>query len=291
MKKYLTLTMLLCAAFTFCFTGCGKDKKAKNGAPDYGAVAQTENIEQMDSSSYLSEETNETRVDFVEAVSIYSNAGVYVTGLAGDDKLRWVGSLVKGQQVLAEGLGDINEYPMNFVNDKEGAEKTVMARIRIDCENGDTPGNDGVYYVVKANLAYGSRTFVVVGDDLSNDVDYTYMYSEPDLKKITSRKIPTGTLIAVSDYDQPEAEFYHATFYIPDGDYKGLYRDKYVEASAVTNSKAYVDGAMVADRLRNIKKNDTKPEVYWGAIDSLRKYYGSEEISKFYSYIGVMDER
>ena len=59
----------------------------------------------------------------------------------------------------------------------------------------------------------------------------------------------------------------------------------------ITNRKAYVDGAMVADRLRNIKKNDTKPEVYWGAIESLRKYYGSEEISKFYSYIGVMDER
>lgn len=291
MKKYLTLTMLLCAAFTFCFTGCGKDKKAKNGAPDSGAMAQTENLEQMDSSSYQTEETVETRVDFIGAVSIYSNAGVYVTGSAGDDKLHWVGSLVKGQEVLAEGLGAIKEYPMNFVNDKEGAEKTVMARIRIDCKEGDTPGNDGVYYVVKANLAYGSRTFVVVGDDLANDVDYTYMYNEPDLKKITSRKIPTGTLIAVSDYDQPEAEFYHATFYIPNGDYKGLYRDKYVEASAVTDSKAYVDGAMVADRLRNISMKDTKPEVHWGAIDSLRKYYGSEEVCRFYRYIDIPAER
>lgn len=291
MKKYLTLTMFLCAAFTFCFTGCGKDKKTKNDAPASGAMAQTENLEQMDSSSYQTEETVETRVDFIGAVSIYSNAGVYVTGSAGDDKLRWVGSLVKGQEVLAEGLGAIKEYPMNFVNDKEGAKKTVMARIRIDCKEGDTPDNDGVYYVVKDNLVYSSKTFVVVGDDLSDDKDYTYIYNEPDLKKITSKKIPTGTLIAVCDYDQPEAEFYQATFYIPDGDYKGLYRDKYVEASAVTDSKDYVDGAMVADRLRNIKKNDTKPEVYWGAIDSLHKYYGSEEISKFYSYIGVMDER
>lgn len=291
MKKYLTLTMLLCVAFTFCFTGCGKDNEAENGAPASGAMAQTENLEQMDSSSYQTEETVETRVDFIGAVSIYSNAGVYVTGSAGDDKLRWVGSLVKGQEVLAEGLGAIKEYPMNFVNDKEGAEKTVMARIRIDCKEGDTLGNDGEYYVVKSNLVYGSRTFVVVGDDLANDVDYTYMYNEPDLKKITSRKIPAGTLIAVSDYDQPEAEFYHATFYIPNGDYKGLYRDKYVEASAVTDSKAYVDGAMVADRLANISMKDTKPEVHWGVIDSLRKYYGSEEVCRFYGYIGVMDER
>lgn len=291
MKKYLTLTMLLCTAFAFCFTGCGKDKKAENQNPvnesSYEAVESDE--DSMDFADTT--EAVDTSARYICAVSIYSNAGVYVKDPSKNDKLRWVGSLTKGQQVLSEGLGEIAEYEMNFVNDKDGAKKTVMARVLIDCEESNIPSNVEVYYVVKSNLVYGSRTFVVVGDDLANDVDYTYMYNEPDLKKITSRKIPAGTLIAVSDYDQPEAEFYHATFYIPDGDYKGLYRDKYVEASAVTDSKAYVDGAMVADRLANISMKDTKPEVHWGAIDSLRKYYGSEEVCRFYRYIDVPAER
>lgn len=292
MKKYLSLAMLLCTAFAFCLTGCGKDKKAESQEPAENAGDFNESYIGDDSESSAdyaqSGETVNTNERYVSAVSIYTNAGVFVKDPSKEDKLRWVGALTKGQCVFAEGLGDINEYEMNFIGDKEGAKKTVMARVLIDCDESNISPNAQIYYVVKANLVYGTATFVVVGDNLSKGKDYTYIYSEPNLKKITSKKVPSGTLIAVHDWDGPDHEFYEATFYIPEGESKGLYRNKYLEAGAITCSKQYVDAAMMNDRLNNLK--DRKDGVYETVFDTVGSD-DSEEFSDFRHTIGFIDER
>lgn len=290
MKKYLSLTVLLCSAFALCLTGCGKDKKAESETPVEPEVVIDTSEDSGSSYSEAPASDYDPEAVYTSAVSIYSNAGVYVEDRTKENKLRWVGSLTKGQWIIAEGTTELKEYPKNFVNDKEGAKPTVMARIFVDFENEQPPVNGNYYYVVKDNIVIGTRPFVVVGDNILGGQDYTYVYTAPDLKKITKFKIPTGTLLAVHDYDGPSDshEFYCVTCYVSEGESKGLWKNKYVEARAITDDENFLRAAMTGDKLRTTK--DLKPEVEEAVYADMPEP-SSSELAKFMDYVGAVDGR
>ena len=243
MKKFLSVGILSFAVLSFVLTGCG------NGKKDSSQSAETQGAEVLENSE-KAESVDEPEF-WGNAVSIYSQAGVYVKDSEKDGKLRWVGALVKGQEVLCvktvsdDGSEKAKIFPLNFVNDKDGAKPADMAKIQID-------GSKEEFYVVASNLVINAFPYVVTGDLEKGDFE-TFIFSDEDFSKITSKKIPLGTIAAVNESSEQESDFLEATFYIPDGEFKGLYRNKYVQKSCLTNAEPYLFAAMAADRIKNTK--------------------------------------
>ena len=188
MKKFLSVGILSFAVLSFVLTGCG------NGKKDSSQSAETQGAEVLENSE-KAESVDEPEF-WGNAVSIYSQAGVYVKDSEKDGKLRWVGALVKGQEVLCvktvsdDGSEKAKIFPLNFVNDKDGAKPADMAKIQID-------GSKEEFYVVASNLVINAFPYVVTGDLEKGDFD-TFIFSDEDFSKITSKKIPLGTIAAVN---------------------------------------------------------------------------------------------
>ncbi len=254
MKKYFSCLFAALLAMMM-IASCGKEKKEE--APVVTEVAPVKEAEPV----------KETR-NWDCASVLFSQPGVYVVDEANSGKLRWVGSLTRGMEVyVSVKNGEIEKLPMNFANDKEGAKPTDMAMFKFEKFGSDNE----VYYIAESNIELGT-TAVVVGDDIERGTNYTFIYKEPDIEKLTSIKVPAGTLIVV----QPGSgsnEFCKCTFYIASGETKGFYRDKYLELRAIETSPRFLLTAMAADRFNNTK--DLKPEV---AAAAFRDY--SAQISK-----------
>lgn len=244
---------------------CGKEKKAAEPAVVSESVTAPEPVEPKKVTSWS------------RAVSIYDKAGVFV--LNDEKKLKWVGSLPKGLEVyiVCENY-EMKKEQYNFVNDKEGTEKTEVANIKFGKDD-----NDDFYYVVASNLVEGIAC-AVVGDDLENGKNYTFIYSEPDITKVLSKKIPTGTIIAVRDGYVDEKDFCEATFYIPDGDSKGLYRNKYVERAAITNSKSFVMASAISARLDSVSMKEWKGNLPMEVFDNLETALEVDEYTGLLNY-------
>ena len=170
MKKFLSVGILSFAVLSFVLTGCG------NGKKDSSQSAETQGAEVLENSE-KAESVDEPEF-WGNAVSIYSQAGVYVKDSEKDGKLRWVGALVKGQEVLCvktvsdDGSEKAKIFPLNFVNDKDGAKPADMAKIQID-------GSKEEFYVVASNLVINAFPYVVTGDLEKGDFE-TFLFSDED---------------------------------------------------------------------------------------------------------------
>jgi len=281
MKKYLSLALIFTAALTFFSCG-GKDKKEEALLESKGSADAVEMVDIVNS-------VPEHNYWWPEAVSIYSKAGVFVENPKKDNKLSWVGSLTKGQVVgIAMEDHEVVIFEKNFDYDKEGTAPTKMAMVKIDGSGEFNPGE--TYYVVAANLVESALTFVVVGDNILRGKNYTFIYNENDLKKVTSMKVPAGTLVSCHNYEAPENGFFCCTFYIPEGEFKGYYKDKWLEADALSMDKSFIKAAQIKDRMDNLKERT--PEVMNDVAETVGELDdSSEEYEAFINYLGLSDGR
>lgn len=120
MKKslYLMLLGMICSIVLF---GCKKSepKDVVEGIGEAEVQVEVPTVEEVVVEKY-----------WTDAVSIYSNAGVYEIDKNNAGKLRWVGSFPKGMNVVAEmakgSMADddyLFTYEMNFSSDKDDAKK------------------------------------------------------------------------------------------------------------------------------------------------------------------------
>lgn len=276
MKKYFSCLFAALLAMMM-IVSCGKEKKEEKVEVPAAPVVETTEVE---------EAPVKKSGTFSKAVVLFSQPGVYVPDEKNDGKLRWVGSLTRGMEVFAQTKGDeIVKKPMNFVGEKEGAKTTDMAIVKIN------EGDSDVYYVAESNLELGF-TLVVVGDDLTGGTDYTLLYNDSDISKITKIKVPAGTLVVCKDASSYSDEYCLVTFQIPG---VAFYREKYLESAALERSERFVLAAMIADRMKNTK--EMKDEVYGAIFENLNTILsvGSDErdstFDEFLSTIGLIDER
>lgn len=256
--------------------GCGKGKNEET------AVFGTEN------SASKEEGSSKSSQKYCCASNLYSGTGVFVADDTKDANLHWVGSMPKGMEMYAAVEGeDVIKFPMHFVNDKEGAKATDMAMIKFNETDTD------VYYVLEANIETGF-SLVVVGDDITGDAPYTFVYNSDDISKVTSVKIPAGTLVVAKNSFTPSEDFCLVTFYVAEGPAKGFYREKYLETRALEDSKRYLLTAMVADKFKNTK--ELKPEVeaeaannYRAALDTILDDPESRSDDEFARFVGILD--
>lgn len=255
--------------------GCGK---GKNEAPVFSA----------ENSASKDEGTLGGSQKYWCASNLYSGTGVFVADDANDGNLRWVGSMPKGMEFYAAVDGDdVIKFPMHFVNEKKGAKASDMAMIKFNETDTD------VYYVLEANIETGF-SLVVVGDDITGDAPYTFVYNSDDISKVTSKKIPAGTLVVAKNSFTPSEDFCLVTFYVAEGPAKGFYREKYLETRALEDSKKYLMAAMVADRFDHTK--ELKPEVeaeaannYRAALDTILEDPESRSDDEFGRFIGILN--
>ena len=243
MKKslYLMLLGMICSIVLF---GCKKSepKDVVEGVGEAEVQVEVPTVEEVVVEKY-----------WTDAVSIYSNAGVYEIDKNNDGKLRWVGSFPKGMNVVAEmakgSMADddyLFTYEMNFSSDKDDAKKTQMAKVK-------TSVNSNIeLYVVAANLVSDTKTGVIISDEAN-------LFSKDQLKTITNVTIPSGSICAIHNIDDDFTDFYCITVYVPEGDAKGLYRKKFVEKDKLSIDERSVTAAMCQDRIKTLK--DVSAEV------------------------------
>lgn len=243
MKKslYLMLLGMICSIVLF---GCKKSepKDVVEGVGEAEVQVEVPTIEEVVVEKY-----------WTDAVSIYSNAGVYEIDKNNDGKLRWVGSFPKGMNVVAEmakgAMADddyLFTYEMNFSSDKDDAKKTQMAKVKTSVNS------DIELYVVAANLVSGTKTGVIISDEAN-------LFSKDQLKTITNVTIPLGSICAIHNIDDDFTDFYCITVYVSEGDAKGLYRKKFVEKDKLSIDEKSVTAAMCQDRIKTLK--DVSAEV------------------------------
>lgn len=242
MKKslYLMLLVMICSIVLF---GCKKSepKDVVEGIGEAEVQVEVPTVEEVVVEKY-----------WTDAVSIYSNAGVYEIDKNNDGKLRWVGSFPKGMNVVAEmakgAMADddyLFTYEMNFSSDKDDAKKTQMAKVK-------TSVNSNIeLYVVAANLVSGTKTGVIISDEAN-------LFSKDQLKTITNVTIPSGSICAIHNIDDDLTDFYCITVYVPEGDAKGLYRKKFVEKDKLSIDAGTVVDAMCQDRIKTLKDVSTE---------------------------------
>lgn len=269
MKKslYLMLLGMICSIVLF---GCKKSepKDVVEGVGEAEVQVEVPTIEEVVVEKY-----------WTDAVSIYSNAGVYEIDKNNDGKLRWVGSFPKGMNVVAEmakgAMADddyLFTYEMNFSSDKDDAKKTQMAKVKTSVNS------DIELYVVAANLVSGTKTGVIISDEAN-------LFSKDQLKTITNVTIPLGSICAIHNIDDDFTDFYCITVYVSEGDAKGLYRKKFVEKDKLSIDEKSVTAAMCQDRIKTLK--DVSAEV----VEAIEfKYYGNTDSGIPSEFFNDMEE-
>lgn len=235
MKKCINFSLVVMLIFSTILFGCKKSEVSQSNENTNVIVEQNE--------VPLVEEPK-VETFWADAVSIYSNAGVYE--LNDEGKLRWVGSFPKGMNVYVKMVkgstadeDSILISELNFSNDKEDAKPTKMATV-------DLNGCGFYLYVVAANLVPSAKTGVIISDEAN-------LFSKDELKTMTNVIIPENSICAVHNIDDDESDFYCITTYVSEGEFKGLYRKKFVEKKDLSMDNDSVVNTMCQDRIATLK--------------------------------------
>ena len=248
MKKSFSIIFALFFAMLI-ISGCGKDSKKE--APETVTTTVTE------SESYSEEKSEPARVSksFADGVIIYNNVGLWEVNPADKTKLRWIGSLPKGQllQVEAE-PGKVIEgvkvkYPWLLNKDKK---TTDMACVKLD--NSDTE-----YYVAFDCVIGNARPCIMIGKDTEGPGRrFGNAYTEMKATKISKISIPAGTIGAIHTGADVDSGWVKATFRVEaEGDIKpALYVEKFYKEDQISTDEYDVLLEMLLQREEQLKEPD-----------------------------------